>query len=200
MATGLTKSNTVIGLEEGWKLIHESAIQKLQEFIDNGIKKRQQKLFQHNAYMTVYTYEALIILVSLEHALLRGFGQRGHGFLFTNCYFRDCRKCYDMCTQRAPYNWSEALYERHGQCIEDYLQKTVLPAFDTVHNGLLLSELVKRWDNHKIMNDWLEKFFRYLVCGTGQSARIMLCSKYCRSMLLRRFECVISWAHTCIYN
>ena len=83
----------------------------------------------------------------------------------TMLFFCEYRKCYDMCTQRAPYNWSEALYERHGQCIEEYLQKTVLPAFDTAHDGLLLSELVKRWDNHKIMNDWLEKFFRYLVCA-----------------------------------
>lgn len=126
MATGLSKNTAVIGLEEGWAIINDKAIKKLQEFIDNGIRKRQKKLFQHNDYMAVYT------------------------------------KCYDMCTQRAPYNWSEALYERHGHCIEEYLQNAVLPAFDKAHNGPLLTELVKRWNNHKIMNDWLEKFFRYL--------------------------------------
>lgn len=25
--------------------------------------------------------------------------------------------CYDMCTQRSPYNWSEQLYDRHGDTI-----------------------------------------------------------------------------------
>ena len=25
--------------------------------------------------------------------------------------------CYDMCTQRSPYNWSEQLYDRHGETI-----------------------------------------------------------------------------------
>jgi hypothetical protein len=25
------------------------------------------------------------------------------------------RRCYSMCTQPSPYNWSEALYKRHGE-------------------------------------------------------------------------------------
>ena len=29
--------------------------------------------------------------------------------------------CYDMCTQRSPYNWSRELYQRHGETIENYL-------------------------------------------------------------------------------
>ena len=55
MATGLSKNTAVIGLEEGWAIINDKAIKKLQEFIDNGIRKRQKKLFQHNDYMAVYT-------------------------------------------------------------------------------------------------------------------------------------------------
>mmetsp|Transcript_8938 Transcript_8938/g.17871 ORF Transcript_8938/g.17871 Transcript_8938/m.17871 type:complete len:753 (+) Transcript_8938:243-2501(+) len=73
--------------------------------------------------------------------------------------------CYDMCTQRSPYNWSRELYQRHGSTIEKYLTNTVLPALrDKMSQGgpLLLGELQHRWQNHQIMNKWLKKFFTYL--------------------------------------
>ena len=43
-------------------------------------------------------------------------------------YVQTYTTCYNMCTQRSPYNWSEQLYQRHGETICDYLSKTVLPA------------------------------------------------------------------------
>jgi cullin 1 len=70
-----------------------------------------------------------------------------------------------MCTQRAPYNWSRELYQRHGETIETYLTSNVLPALreKTGQGGtVLLSELQARWFNHQIMNKWLKKFFVYL--------------------------------------
>ena len=70
-----------------------------------------------------------------------------------------------MCTQRSPYNWSRDLYQRQGETIERYLTQTVLPALrQKVETGgtILLTELHSRWSNHKIMNDWLRKFFMYL--------------------------------------
>ena len=74
--------------------------------------------------------------------------------------------CYDMCTQRSPYNWSKELYQRHGETIENYLITHVLPALvDKRNNGsatLLLTELQLRWSNHQIMNKWLKRFFTYL--------------------------------------
>mmetsp|Transcript_2386 Transcript_2386/g.4333 ORF Transcript_2386/g.4333 Transcript_2386/m.4333 type:complete len:744 (-) Transcript_2386:145-2376(-) len=73
--------------------------------------------------------------------------------------------CYDMCTQRSPYNWSRELYNRHGETIEQYLTSTVLPALreKTGQGGtILLTELQARWTNHQIMNKWLKKFFTYL--------------------------------------
>mmetsp|Transcript_20907 Transcript_20907/g.45520 ORF Transcript_20907/g.45520 Transcript_20907/m.45520 type:complete len:738 (+) Transcript_20907:109-2322(+) len=73
--------------------------------------------------------------------------------------------CYDMCTQRSPYNWSRELYQRHGETIEEYLKKAVLPRLRD-HTGqggtILLTELRFRWQNHQIMNKWLKKFFTYL--------------------------------------
>lgn len=73
--------------------------------------------------------------------------------------------CYDMCTQRSPYNWSRELYQRHGETIERYLTTNVLPALreKTGQGGtILLTELKHRWQNHEIMNKWLKKFFTYL--------------------------------------
>ena len=67
-----------------------------------------------------------------------------------------------MCTQRAPYNWSEQLYQRHGETISNYLTEFVLPALTNRHSDELLKEVVKRWNNHKIMNKWMTKFFTYL--------------------------------------
>ena len=70
--------------------------------------------------------------------------------------------CYNMCTQRSPYNWSEQLYQRHGETICDYLSKTVLPALKQKSGNALLTELTVRWSNHKIMNKWMRLFFMYL--------------------------------------
>lgn len=78
--------------------------------------------------------------------------------------------CYDMCTQRSPYNWSRDLYLRHGETIENYLTSRVLPALRERTSGsssssggpILLTELQNRWTNHQIMNKWLKKFFTYL--------------------------------------
>lgn len=79
--------------------------------------------------------------------------------------FASYSTCYDMCTQRSPYNWSRELYQRHGETIERYLTTNVLPALrDKTGQGgtILLAELQQRWINHQIMNKWLKKFFTYL--------------------------------------
>jgi cullin 1 len=71
-----------------------------------------------------------------------------------------------MCTQRAPYNHSQQIYQRHGETIQDYLERTVLPAIRSKGasgGGVpLLEELEFRWNNHTIMNKWYSKFFTYL--------------------------------------
>eukprot|EP00592_Proboscia_alata_P006262 CAMPEP_0194357350 /NCGR_PEP_ID=MMETSP0174-20130528/4836_1 /TAXON_ID=216777 /ORGANISM="Proboscia alata, Strain PI-D3" /LENGTH=757 /DNA_ID=CAMNT_0039127329 /DNA_START=64 /DNA_END=2337 /DNA_ORIENTATION=- len=84
--------------------------------------------------------------------------------------------CYDMCTQRSPFNWSRELYDRHGETIQNYLNDTVLPVLQekiviwesssstqgSRASEMLLTELQARWKNHQIMNEWLQKFFMYL--------------------------------------
>lgn len=73
--------------------------------------------------------------------------------------------CYDMCTQRSPFNWSRDLYQRHGETMERYLTTKVLPSLRAKSGQggpLLLQELQHRWRNHLIMNRWLKRFFTYL--------------------------------------
>jgi cullin 1 len=97
----------------------------------------------------------------LEVMLDSGF--QGKTKLFSNTeYINIYTICYNMCTQRSPYNWSEQLYQRHGETIGKYLSTHVLPVLKERHNEFLLRELVTRGDNHKIMNKWLQKFFMYL--------------------------------------
>lgn len=43
-----------------------------------------------------------------------------------------------------------------------YLSGTVVNALGDQHEEFLLKELVRRWNNHKIMNQWMQKFFQYL--------------------------------------
>ncbi|EEY64187.1 Cullin family protein, putative [Phytophthora infestans T30-4] len=70
--------------------------------------------------------------------------------------------CYNMCTQRSPYNFSEQLYDRHGQTFDTYLEQKVLPSLEQAHDEFFLQELVKRWTNHKLMMKWMTRFFMYL--------------------------------------
>ncbi|AEE33618.1 Cullin family protein [Arabidopsis thaliana] len=79
-------------------------------------------------------------------------------------YFSECFKLYtiiyDMCVQRSDY--SQQLYEKYRKVIEDYTIQTVLPSLREKHDEDMLRELVKRWNNHKIMVKWLSKFFVYI--------------------------------------
>lgn len=98
----------------------------------------------------------------LENMLNSGFDKKSQRLFAPKEYVQTYTTCYNMCTQRSPYNWSEQLYQRHGETICDYLTKTVLPALRHQRNDFLLTELTKRWANHKIMNKWMRLFFMYL--------------------------------------
>lgn len=69
---------------------------------------------------------------------------------------------YNMCTQKPPQDYSQQLYDRYKESFEDYITTMVLPALREKHDEFMLRELVKRWDNHKIMVRWLSRFFNYL--------------------------------------
>ncbi|KAJ4846523.1 Cullin-1, partial [Turnera subulata] len=69
---------------------------------------------------------------------------------------------YNMCTQKPPNDYSQQLYDKYKEAIEDYIRTTVLPAIREKHDEFMLRELVKRWANHKLMVRWLSRFFHYL--------------------------------------
>ena len=88
-------------------------------------------------------------------------GIKGEG-LSKQAYAHTYSVCYNLCTQKHPFNFSEQLYENHGKVIVDYLSKTVVPSLHNKHDTYLLHEVCRRWSNHKIMNRWMKSFFMYL--------------------------------------
>ncbi|KAI3901505.1 hypothetical protein MKW92_016571 [Papaver armeniacum] len=70
--------------------------------------------------------------------------------------------CYNMCTQKPPHDYSEQLYAKYREALENYIKETVLPSLREKHDEFLLRELEMRWINHKIMVRWLSRFFFYL--------------------------------------
>ncbi|XRB06435.1 cullin 1 [Pycnococcus provasolii] len=77
-------------------------------------------------------------------------------------YMRLYTTIYNMCTQKPPHDYSAHLYERYRESFNVYLSTQVMPALRNLRDEHMLHELVKRWDNHKIMVRWLSRFFNYL--------------------------------------
>eukprot|EP00613_Pedinella_sp_CCMP2098_P057863 CAMPEP_0171851480 /NCGR_PEP_ID=MMETSP0992-20121227/21049_1 /TAXON_ID=483369 /ORGANISM="non described non described, Strain CCMP2098" /LENGTH=612 /DNA_ID=CAMNT_0012471393 /DNA_START=116 /DNA_END=1951 /DNA_ORIENTATION=- len=98
----------------------------------------------------------------LQEILNNGLDKKQSEMFEPKEYVQTYTTCYNMCTQKSPYNWSEQLYQRHGETISVYLQGTVLPSLRDRHDEFLLKELTKRWLNHEIMNKWMQRFFMYL--------------------------------------
>lgn len=69
---------------------------------------------------------------------------------------------YKMCTQKPPYNWSEQLYNNYCDAIKEYLQLRILPKLKEKHGEYMLKELVRRWENHKLLIRFLSHVFKYL--------------------------------------
>ncbi|KAL3922533.1 MAG: hypothetical protein SGPRY_004527 [Prymnesium sp.] len=70
---------------------------------------------------------------------------------------------YTMCTQKPPNNWSEQLYNHYVEAVKDYLSARILPRIREKHDEYMLRELVRRWENHKLMIRFLSHVFKYLV-------------------------------------
>ncbi|KAF6139115.1 hypothetical protein GIB67_009958 [Kingdonia uniflora] len=69
---------------------------------------------------------------------------------------------YNMCTQKPPNDFSQQLYDKYKEAFEDYINANVLPSLREKHDEFMLRELVKRWEDHKVMVRWLSRFFFYL--------------------------------------
>ncbi|MCO5560862.1 hypothetical protein L7F22_014482 [Adiantum nelumboides] len=69
---------------------------------------------------------------------------------------------YNMCSTKPPYGHSKELYARYREAFYGYINTMVLPAIDGKQSESMLMELVRRWENHKVMVYWLTRFFNFL--------------------------------------
>lgn len=69
---------------------------------------------------------------------------------------------YNMCTQKPPHDYSKQLYTKYNEAFNFYITERVLPSLHDHRDEVLLKELYKRWQNHKLMVRWLSRFFNYL--------------------------------------
>jgi len=69
-----------------------------------------------------------------------------------------------MCTQKAPNNFADQLYQKYGNIYEAYLKDSVLPPIKAKQGELpMLTEFATRWKNHKLLVRQMWKLFVYLV-------------------------------------
>ncbi|XP_015071797.1 cullin-1-like isoform X1 [Solanum pennellii] len=69
---------------------------------------------------------------------------------------------YNMCDNNPAGPEAQKLYQKYKKTIVDYVSTKVVPSIQGKKDDVLLHELVKRWNNHKIITRWLFRFFHYL--------------------------------------
>lgn len=77
-------------------------------------------------------------------------------------YMRLYTTVYNMCDKNPAGPEAHKLYLQYKKTMEDYVSSKVVPSIQGKKDDILLHELVKRWNNHKIMTWWLVRFFHYL--------------------------------------
>lgn len=122
----------IITLEEGWASIEKNGIKKLEKMIEQN----QQDISEQKG-------DTIVKISNEEFAPLYS-------------------TVYDMCIQKDPHCYTPQLYDRFASSIRGYLQNVSLPAITSKHGEFLLREFVLRWENHKIMQRWMQNIFRYI--------------------------------------
>ncbi|XP_002888178.2 cullin-like protein 3 [Arabidopsis lyrata subsp. lyrata] len=67
---------------------------------------------------------------------------------------------YVMCSKNP--NYSQQLYDKYREVIENYTIQTVLPSLREKHDECMLRELAKRWNNHKFLVRLFSRFLLYI--------------------------------------
>lgn len=65
----------------------------------------------------LYAFCSVLTVFLFFLFFLQGFDSRTSRLFTPKDFIGTYTTCYDMCTQRSPYNWSEQLYDRHGETI-----------------------------------------------------------------------------------
>jgi len=127
---------SIVPLEDGWAKIKNEGIMVLEEFLDSG------------------SIRSSVPQPPDAKKPRKVFSTANYAELYTTVY--------NMCTQRTPNNWSEKLYRRYGEAMNEYIDRQVLPALRDKTDIALTKELLHRWSNHQIYVKWMERFFTYL--------------------------------------
>ncbi|KAK3038968.1 hypothetical protein RJ639_027453, partial [Escallonia herrerae] len=69
---------------------------------------------------------------------------------------------YTICAPNPLGPEVQKLYDQYKKTFEDYITSKVVPSLRGKEDEILLKELVKRWEDHKVMTRWLSRFFHYL--------------------------------------
>eukprot|EP00188_Purpureofilum_apyrenoidigerum_P000440 Plantae.Rhodophyta-Purpureofilum_apyrenoidigerum.ctg11924.p1 GENE.Plantae.Rhodophyta-Purpureofilum_apyrenoidigerum.ctg11924~~Plantae.Rhodophyta-Purpureofilum_apyrenoidigerum.ctg11924.p1 ORF type:complete len:772 (-),score=212.21 Plantae.Rhodophyta-Purpureofilum_apyrenoidigerum.ctg11924:46-2361(-) len=69
---------------------------------------------------------------------------------------------YNLAIAKEPRSYAADLYERIKSKMTAYLQERALTAVKELHDQFLLQELVRRWNNHKILVKWIQRHCGYL--------------------------------------
>jgi len=80
-------------------------------------------------------------------------------------YLQTYDTIFTMCIQREPYNFSEPLYERHSQAIQQYFEGVFVEKLDIAkeqHGVAYLQEWVRRWRSCNWAVDGMSRMFMYL--------------------------------------
>jgi cullin 1 len=104
----------------------------------------------------IYSDGILRLETILSSNLLGSFSNREYVDLYTTIY--------QMCIQKAPYCFTQQLYDKYESTINQYLSNTALRSINnkSLNSELLAQEFVRRWEDHRIYRKWLFDFFRYI--------------------------------------
>jgi cullin 1 len=174
----MTNLEEPMDIDEGWKQIKAKAIDVLLEQLQQGFDEKARPFDVSYFLLGPLCPIPLLppttpILFHPWHCIVSPLPRQLTHFFLNPCHFympllqnKDYMEvytiCYNLCTQRAPHNFSEKLYEYHGITMTGYLGEHVLPSLQSRNGDLLMAELIKRWKHHKIMNKWMKRFFTYL--------------------------------------
>lgn len=181
--------NQVILLEDGWNKLKTGGVMKIEQILEDMQDSVYKNHISTEEYSALYTYAAARRRRAASHrpptpprlGPCAG-GPRGgacalhvpgcipsgacaHSLCsYAPAYARLSARStvYTMCTQKPPNNWSEHLYNNYCDAVKDYLSARILPRIKEKHDEAMLKELVRRWENHKLMIKFLSHVFKYL--------------------------------------
>ncbi len=69
---------------------------------------------------------------------------------------------YTMCTQKPPHNYSEQLYQKYIQIIEQTFVINIIPRLDESSEKKLTTVIQEQWLRFSVFVKWMSSFFSYL--------------------------------------